>query len=165
MDTEPKDEISKELREEINKSLDEYEKQLKLPQFSSEIEAPKYLTMNLEDLRKKSPEELAEASYLLAQYGFFIARSINRLRVWKRWGEGKLDAATAFNFEKIPNTGWSERVLIARNGSDYCKRLNDFLFHVGSRLDRLYNIPEFIKQINDSLRDIRFIALRREKEE
>lgn len=156
------DDFGKKHRDEINKALDEYEKQINLPVYQA-IEAPEYLNMKIAELRKKTPQELTEACYLLGQYSLFLTRTINRLLVWRRWGTGKLDELTALNFDKIGNNGWQERMIVARHSSEPCRQINNFLLQVNSRLDRLQDIPNLIRHVSDTIRDIKFVALRVEK--
>ncbi len=151
--------------EDINNGLDEYDNQMAgLPKWSK-IDAPSYLTMDLDQLRKKSPDELSEALIQLGQYALNVQRLINRNRSWERWGKAKLDQLTAHYLPEVgSNFGFNERILLARNNPEYCKRINAFLVKVQMRLDDLDQLPYHIKLISDSIKDLKFLAIRREKE-
>lgn len=155
--------IDQKVREEIEEALVEFEKQCGMPPLTK-VEAPAYITMNLEDLRRKTPEELAEAQFLLAQYGLYVQRELNRQKAWERWGKAKSDELAA---HFIPNIGqgfgYNERELMARNNHELCKTLNAFLRKVRMQIDIMYDVPNHIKFISDSIREIRFSALKREK--
>jgi hypothetical protein len=151
-------------RQEIEKALDEYEKQVGLPALQP-MEAPSYLTMPLEELRKKSPEELAEASFEINRYAWYIQRVINKNRSWERWAKSKLAEIAASLLPSIAgNYGYNEREAISKNTHPLCRQLNAFARKVGMELDRLYYVPNDIRVIADSIRDIRFSQMRREKD-
>lgn len=154
-----------EFVEPINQALDKFEEEVaKLPKWTH-IEVPKYLYMNVSDLAKKSPDELTEAVFMLNQYSFNVQRTINKLRAWERWCNASLDSLEAKFLEEVPPSyGFNERPKIARHKPEPCKKINEFLRKIRMQLDRLYDLPNQIKIIADSIRDIKFVALRKEKE-
>lgn len=129
-----------------------------------DMKAPEYLTMKVEDIRKKSPEDLSEAMFQLSQYGFYVQRIINMNRGWERWAKAKIDEAAAATLENLsPNLGYNERELIARHNSPVCKRINQFLRQVRLESDRLYDVPKHISDMVNTIRDIKFAIIRRDK--
>jgi hypothetical protein len=156
-------ELDDDYRSEIDKVLDEFEKQAGLPEFKK-IECPAYLTMALEDLRKKSPDQLSEAVFEIAQYSLYIQRLINRNKAWQRWALSRIDEIAASELPNIgTNYGFNERVLIAKNSPELCKRINAFLRKTEMQLNRLYGVPDNIKFMADCIRDMKFAAIRKEK--
>lgn len=150
-------------REEIEKALEAFEAQLGLPK-PQEMSAPRYLTMSVVELRAKSPEELSEAVFEINQYSLYIQRIINRNRGWERWAKSKLNEVAASYLPKVSgHYGFNERELICKNTPSLCKHLNAFLRKVGMELDRLYDLPNQLKNMADTIRELKFIALRREK--
>lgn len=150
---------------DIDQTLDKFEQELGgLPKWNN-IDAPKYLYMNVSDLGKKAPEELSEAVFALNQYGLNIQRLINRLRAWERWCIARLDELEASYIQDIPPTyGFNERSKMARHNPEACKKINAYLRKIRMQLDRVYDIPSHIKVMSESVRDIKFAAIRREKE-
>ena len=66
-----------------DKILDEYEKSISLSEYSigcsvAESEINNYLSMNRDEIEKLTPEDCAQISYRLAQFGFYLQRSLNR---------------------------------------------------------------------------------------
>lgn len=150
--------------EEIDNFLDKYENEhIGLPN-RKQSKAPKYLEASIEDLRKKTPEELAEAALELSLYALEVDRKISLERARERWAKIKLDELTAHFLKDIPSRyGWNERTLIARNDPEPCKALNMILKEIEMKLARLYNIPKHIEIISKCIDNLRFIALKREK--
>lgn len=156
--------IDNEHRKEVEEALVEFEKQtLGLPQIDK-MEAPKVLSMSMEELRRKTPEELTECYIELIQYSLFIQRSINRHKCWERWGLSKLDEVAAYYLPDIsPTFGFNERMLMAKNNPALCKELNSFIRNIRMRVDRLYDVPSQINKFADSIKDMKFANMRREK--
>lgn len=148
----------------IEEALNKYEEeQVGLPKLE-QTAAPAYLSMPLDDLRKKTPEELSEATIEIARYSLFIERSINRQKAWERWAKLKSDEYTAHYLGDVPDRyGFNERVLIARNNPEPCKILNKFIREIEMKLSRLYNVPKHISIIADAINNLKYIALKREK--
>jgi hypothetical protein len=150
---------------EIEQSLEEFEKQVAgLPEWK-ETNAPNYLSMPLEQLRKKTPEELSEAAYELNVYALNIQRLLNRLHAWNKWGKSKLDEIATEYIDKVSTSyGWQERLMMIKNHPKECKQLNRFIRGVEMKIQRLYGLPDHIRFITESIRDIRFTNMRREKD-
>src|SRR6476661_7122701 len=123
---------------EIEEGLELYEEQMGIPK-RQVVAPPQCLSMSLEDLRKKTPEDLVEYSLELMRYAGSIDRLIGQNNAWKRWILSKLDEYTSDNIPNISGSyGFNERILMARNGPDICKKLNSFLREIEMRLSRLY---------------------------
>ena len=150
---------------EIDATLDKFEQESAgLPRWVT-MEAPKYLYMNVADLGKKSPEELSEAVFSLNQYAMNVQRLINKLRSWDRWSVAQLDQLEAYYIEHVSTQyGYNERPKMARHNPEPCKKINEFLRKIRMQMDRLYDIPNQVKMMSESIRDIKFANMRREKE-
>ena len=153
-----------EFVQKIDEALDQFENDLAgLPKWTKQ-EAPKYLYVNIDELRKKTPDELSEAVVILNQYALNVQRLTNKLRAWERYCYSLLDTYEARHIPDIPpGYGFNERAKMARNNPEVCKRLNEFLRKTKMQLDRLDGVPNQVKIIADSIREMKFVALRREK--
>lgn len=149
---------------DIDESLDKFEQDLcGLPKWSN-MNPPQYLYMNISDLSKKSPDELSEAIFALNQYGMNIQRLINRLRAWERWCLSRLDQLEAhYILEVAPCFGFNERPKLARFNPEPCKKIHEFLRKIRMQIDRTWDLPAQIKIMSDSVKDLKFTALRREQ--
>jgi hypothetical protein len=150
--------------EEIDNLLDKYEQEMAGLGKWGRRDVPVYLDMPPEQVRKKTADELVEAVFLLNQYATNIQRLINRKRAWERCIKARLDELEARYIPDIPpQYGYNERPKLARHNPELCQRLNKFLRKVQMEADVLYGIPDHIHKVADSLRDMKFIALKREK--
>jgi len=147
----------------VEQALEEFELQIGA-MFAETIPEPVCLYMSLEQLRKKSPDELAEYTLELHRYGLYLHRIINKLKAWDRWGTSVLKEAMALEIPKLQGYSWSERETLLNNSSEACRNINKFLREVRLKVDRLTGVPEHIKMIAESMRDMKFLALNREKQ-
>lgn len=151
---------------ELEETLDKYETEKAGLPNRKQLQAPKYLYMSIDELRKKTPDELAEAAYELSLYSFELDRLINAEKARERWAKAKLDEFTALYLEDVGSGyGWNERILIAKHKPEACQLLNSFIRDVEMKLSRLYGIPKHIEIISKCIDNLRFIAFKREKGE
>lgn len=150
--------------DEINSILEKFEEDCGLPKWK-QIQTPIWLEMNLEDIRRKTPEELSEAILEINRYALSIDRMINKLYAWKKWAISKLNDYAAQNLDKVsPTAGWGGQMLLARTAPEECKKINSFLRGLDMKIERLHKTPEGIRLIGDAIRDIKFSKIRQEKE-
>lgn len=150
---------------EINDTLDSYEKEMIGVAKWTKSEIPEYLMMNIEQLRKKTPDELAEAGFLIAQYCMSVGRLIGRNYAFLRWTKLKIDEVTAQNIQETDSSlSWKQRELVAGYTSNISRKLNAFALKINMRLESIRPILDNCKAMGDSIRDLRFAALQRNKE-
>jgi hypothetical protein len=150
--------------QQIDELMEKYETSVVGLPLVGKMEAPKYLSMSLEDLKKRTADELSEAYFSLNQYALYVQRLINKSKSWERWIFLKKDEIAAHYIPELPTyLGFNERELIAKNNPQICKKLNSFLRQVRLELDRLYDIPQNIRFMAEAIKDMKFLALRREK--
>jgi hypothetical protein len=147
---------------EIDDFLDQYEQSVGLPTLKP-VEAPECLSMSLEELRKKSPDELSEYAFLIGQYQLYIQRQINKNKAWFRWYKAKSDEYAAYYLKDASGYG-QEKILQARNGPEICQKLNAFGRKIEMQLERLAFVPQNLESMANNIRDLKFSALRREKD-
>ena len=150
---------------EIEDALVKYETETCGLPLKQKMEAPKYLFMSIEELRKLGIDEVTEATYIIAQYSFYIQRLINQNSSWMKWAKLKIDEVSShYIFEVDKYLGSYERMHVAKHGPEICKRLNSILRMCSARVERLHATPENIKIIADSLKDFKFTLLRKMKD-
>ena len=161
----PAVEALEQQEQELKDAFEKYEKRYSLPQLQFD-EAPEYITMPLEQLRKKTPDELSEAVVILNRYALYIQKMSNEETSWEIWAQSMLDDAVGNLLPNISKEyGYNERPMIARTSHPVCKKLTQFLREVRMKKTRLSYIPAEIHKIADNIKDMKFIALRREKED
>ena len=162
-----KDNINNKFNEEkqkITEALEEYESQKAGLPSLGHMDAPEYISMNINILKKKSAYQLCEAAFELRQYALYLQRMLNKEKAWKSWAESKLDEITADELLHIAgHYGWNERMLLAKTQNPICKKLNSFLREVSLHINRLLFIPNEIHKLADTINDLKFAALRLEE--
>jgi len=158
------DEENPQFVEEGEAIMDRFEQEIAGLSKWGRKDIPEYLDMPIEQLRKKTPDELSEAVFLLNQYALNIQRLINRNKAWERCLRSRLDELEAWHLEKVPDRyGYNERPKMARFKPEQCQKLNKFLRRIQMQSDVLYDIPNQVRSVAESIRELKFIALRREK--
>lgn len=154
----------KEQSQQILEYIQKYEKEVSGMPDLVESQVPEYLTMSLEKLKKEPVEELAGGCLKLQRYALHIHRRINREKAWKHWAEGKLDEIVAQELPKLgSNYGWNERTLIAKNQSEACKEINQFIRQLNLNLDVLSGLPNEINKMVDAINNIKMTMIYKNK--
>jgi hypothetical protein len=150
--------------EEIDAFLTSFEKTMGLTP-KQNVQAPKALSMHLDDIRKRSPDELTQLTYEISQYSLYLRQVINRKKALEKWAKAKLDELAAHYVKDVaPHHGFGERILVAKHNPAICKKLNQFIRKVTLELDTLYAIPDQMQVLSDSIKEMKFIAFRKEKQ-
>lgn len=138
--------------------LDEYETSVGLPGYNatdlSQSELNSYLTMNRNDLEKLGPEDCAQISYRLAQYAFFVQRTINREIARYNWAEESIKEIIADEINNYKGYGYVEKSLQAIKHNEKAHSLNNIKKYAKQRSDRLSYIANNLKNLSDILLSI-----------
>lgn len=134
--------------------LDEYESSIGLGKYSeshsfSEDELNQYFTMNRDAVEKLSPEDCAQISYRLAQYAFFIQRTLNREIARHNWAEENIKDTIADEVNNYKGYGFMEKSLQAIKHNDKATSLNKIKKYAQQRMDRLSYLANSIKNLSD----------------
>ena len=144
--------VSQQL-DEVEQLLSDYQKSLGLLQGIQELDAGKYLNLKIEQLRKMSPEECAEASFALAQQALHVQQETNKHMQRVNW------AKTNINLLVIPHidnyggkyTPFESRKLLAIKDNEYTLKLFNLMIRAQQAVDTLAYVPSKIKFISDML--------------
>jgi predicted HTH domain antitoxin len=155
--------LQEQLRE-IQLALEKYEEdQVGLPKMVN-FGAPECLSMPLDLLRKKDPQQLAEFCLELNRYSMYVQRMLNQEKAWEKWGESQLEEAMAPTLKELdPSYGWSERIILAKTSSAAAKSLMRFLRKVRMKIERISYLPNEINRIAESIKDIRYSNIKKEQ--
>lgn len=145
---------TKEQVEQWDKVLDEYESVIGLGKYSethafNEAELNGYFTMSRDVIEKLSPEDCAQISYRLAQYAFFIQRTINREIARHNWAEETIKDTIADEINNYKGYGYIEKSLQAIKHNDKAAALNKIKKYAKQRMDRLSYLANSIKNLSD----------------
>lgn len=145
---------TKEQVEEWDKVLDEYEKSIGLGSYLSntqfdEEELNNYFTMSRDYIEKITPEDCAQIAYRLAQYGFFLQRTLNREIARHNWAEETTKETIADEINNYKGYGFVEKSLQAIKHNDKAHALNKIKKYAKQRMDRLSYLANNIKNLSD----------------
>lgn len=145
---------TKEQVEQWDKVLDEYETSIGLGKYNdvhsfTEGELNEYFTMSRNVVEKLTPEDCAQISYRLAQYAFFIQRTLNREIARHNWAEETIKETIADEINNYKGYGFLEKSLQAIKYNDKASSLNKIKKYAQQRMDRLSYLANSIKNLSD----------------
>lgn len=145
---------TKEQVEQWDKVLDEYESSIGLGQYSqvhsfTESELNDYFNMNRDAVEKLTPEDCAQISYRLAQYAFFLQRTINRETARHNWAEETIKETIADEINNYKGYGYLEKSLQAIKHNEKAIALNKIRKYAQQRIDRLSYLANSVKNLSD----------------
>lgn len=134
--------------------LDEYENSIGLGIYSdshsfTENELNLYFTMNRDAIEKLNPEDCAQISYRLAQYAFFLQRTLNREIARHNWAEENIKETIADEINNYKGYGFMEKSLQAIKHNDKATSLNKIKKYAQQRMDRLSYLANSVKNLSD----------------
>lgn len=154
---------AKEELQDWDNILDEYEKGLGLPKYNNngmpEQELNNYLIMDRTELEKLTPEDCAQISYRLAQFSFYIQRTINREIARNNWADETIKMVIADEINNYKGYGYVEKSLQAIKHNEKAQSINKIKIYAKQRTDRLSYLANSIKNLSDILISIQKIKL------
>lgn len=147
---------TKEQLEQWDKVLDEYESSIGLGKYSdshnfTQSELNEYFTMTRDVIEKLTPEDCAQISYRLAQYAFFLQRTLNREIARHNWAEETIKETIADEINNYKGYGFLEKSLQAIKHNDKASSLNKIQKYAQQRMDRLSYLANSVKNLSDIL--------------
>ena len=147
---------TKEQVEEWDRVLDEYENGLGLGKYNdlhgfTNEELNGYFTMSRDMIEKSTPEDCAQISMRLAQYAFFIQRTLNREIARYNWAEESIKEVIADELNNYKGYGYIEKSLQAIKHNDKANGLNKIKKYAKQRMDRMSYLANNIKNLSDIL--------------
>jgi hypothetical protein len=147
---------TKEQVEHWDKILDEYESSIGLGKYNdvhnfNEGELNNYFTMSRDMIEKLTPEDCAQISYRLAQYAFFLQRTLNREIARHNWAEESIKETIADEINSYKGYGFLEKSLQAIKHNDKASSLNKIKKYAQQRMDRLSYLANSVKNLSDIL--------------
>lgn len=154
--------MHKSAKEELqhwDKILDEYEKSISLPDYSTtngtiEQEINEYLTMSRDQIEKLSPEDCAQIAYRLAQFAFHIQRTINREIARYNWADESIKEIIADDINNYKGYGYIEKSSQAIKHNEKAQAVNSIKKFAKQRSDRLSYIANSIKNLSDIIMSV-----------
>lgn len=149
--------MNKTSKEELSywdEVLDEYESSIGLGKYSethsfTEAELGTYLNMGRDSIEKLSPEDCAQISYRLAQYAFFLQRTLNREIARHNWAEESIKETIADDINNYKGYGFLEKSLQAIKHNEKALSLSKIKRYAQQRMDRLSYLANNVKNLSD----------------
>jgi hypothetical protein len=134
--------------------LDDYENSIGLGKYSdahgfAEDELNNYFTMNRDAIEKLGPEDCAQISYRLSQYGFFLQRTLNREIARNNWSEASIKETISDEINNYKGYGFVEKSLQAIKHNEKASSLNKIKKYSQQRIDRLSYLANSVKNLSD----------------
>ena len=128
------------------------------------MDAPEVLYYTIDQLKKLTSEELAHEEFRVNQYILYLREKINRQKMFFKWFESKSDELTSQIVQDTdPSLGWNARLLKARHSHPLAEFINKGIRSSSSIINDNENTTYDIIRIADCLKDLRFVAIAREK--
>ena len=139
--------------EDVEKLLWEYQKSLGLNQGIQGTDLGKYLNLKIEQLRKMSPEECAEASFALAQQALHVQQETNKHNQRINWAKTNINMMVTPHIDNYGGkyTSFESRKLLAIKDNEYTLKLFNLMVKAQQAVDMLAYVPSKIKFVADML--------------
>jgi hypothetical protein len=139
--------------------LDEYETSIGLGKYAEHHNFPNtefdnYFQMNRDAIEKLNPEDCAQISYRLSQYGFYLQRTLNREIARANWAESSIKEVIADDLNNYKGYGYIEKSFQAIKHNDKANSLNKIKKYAQQRIDRLSYLANSIKNLSDIMLSI-----------
>ena len=148
---------AKELLEQRDELLDDYEAKISLPVSKSpgtteELET--YLSMDKTHLEKLSIEDCGHIAYRLMQFAFYIQRSQNRELARVAWAENEVDHVIANSLNNFKGYGYKEKSIQAIKNNEHASKVNQIAIFAKQRAERLNFVSNGLKNLAEMIRSI-----------
>lgn len=145
--------------------LDDIERQIGLKDIVHNIEAERLLSLSEKELDKMTPDECANAKYILLQHSLVIQKKINRATSIKNWCERCITVILAKTYLSVDKfmTYEVKRETAALNDA-YANRLKDISLEQQQIIDSLNYIGQAITAVANSFQTL-FIAKKKTEHE
>ncbi len=156
---------TKEQVEQWDKILDEYETSIGLGKYSdvhsfTEGELNDYFNMSRDVIEKLTPEDCAQISYRLAQYAFFLQRTLNREIARHNWAEETIKETIADEINNYKAYSFLEKSLQAIKHNDKASNLHKIKKYAQQRMDRLSYLANSVKNLSDIILSVQRTKVR-----
>tara|TARA_R100000008_G_C3519823_1_gene133352 strand:+ start:144 stop:647 length:504 start_codon:yes stop_codon:yes gene_type:complete len=139
--------------EEVESLISEYQASLGLPTSFTNSDLGQYLNLRIEQIRKMSPEQCAEASFALAQQALYVQQEINKHNQRINWAKTNINVIVTGTIDQYGGkfTPFESRKVLAIKDNDYASKLQELVVKAQQMVDTLAYIPAKIKFVADML--------------
>lgn len=142
------------LEEKLDKKL--AEKKLDFVAQDSEID--EILSIGAEDLGRLPPQKLAEYSFIIARYGVYLGKELNKEKSARNWAKRSLDyiVLPVMSNYRVPKDYMSndEVKMLAIRDNDVAIKFYAYLAEKEQNIDLISDLSFDIRKMGDSLTEI-----------
>jgi len=154
---------AKELAARVDRMLEEYECSLGIKNKNPHIAAEKYFELSHEEIMKMSGEQCHEGAVILAQFSFFLQRSINVELGRVNWCNNLIDRTICQAMKSYNSPTAMERKMLAIRENDFALSLEKLKNAAQSKSDRLNYLSSKVDGLSLRFADLGQAKLNREK--
>ena len=126
-----------ELSKQVDDVIREYEKSLGIKNINPEIPAEKYLTMPQDEISRLKAEGCGEASVILAQYAFYLQRSLNVETRRVNWAQSMIERSIAPIMKNYSASSAPERRMMAIKDNEFAMNCERLRVEAQARVDQI----------------------------
>lgn len=126
-----------DLSRQVDEVIREYEKSLGINNVNPNIPAEKYLTLPQEDMASMTAEECGEASIILAQYAFYLQRSLNVETRRVGWSQSMIERSIAPLMKNYNASSAGERRMMAIKDNEFALSCEKLRTEAQARVDQI----------------------------
>lgn len=126
-----------DLAKQVDDLLRQYEQSLGINNTNPDIKAEKYLTMSEDEMKVMNGEDAARASIVLAQYSFYLQRSINIENRRMNWAQSMIDRTVLPSMKNYNASSAPERRAMAIKENSFATKLESLRCQAQARFDQM----------------------------
>lgn len=143
-----------ELAKQVDEVLRTYEKSLGINNINPQIPAEQYLTMSQEDIGLMSAEGCGIASVVLAQYSFYLQRSLNVETRRVSWAVAMMERQIAPMMKNYQASSAPERRMMAIKDNEFALSCEKLRTEAQARVDQINYLSAKIDALSYRFADL-----------
>jgi len=146
---------TKEKIDELESTLDAYDKKFLLHKVVVNLEVEKILELRQEHINSLSRDLLFTYSFILIEFGIAIQREHNRQSAKKKWAEHNLNIVIGKEGMQFGDkyTKYEVRRAMVIDGNEYAKALNDVIIQADCNIEEFNFLSSRINTLGETLRE------------
>lgn len=143
---------------ELEVLLDSYETKANIPVVKHDESVDYYMNLTREEMRRLTPEDLAEGYYILGKYSYYITKLTNKHVAVANWCASQITGVIS---KSIQDYQWSfdEKKMCAIRDNEVATKLEKVRVLAQAHVDRLAYLANSIKFVASSLDSLKYVKM------
>lgn len=143
-------------KSELEIALDNYENEMHFGAVHPHNDIEDYLTMSRADISALTADDAGEIGFMLAQYSFYIQKTVNRHQAMMNWAEANIKTIVARTIDQYnaPYSTFEEKKMKAIAGNDAAMVFQQFIVEAKKRIDTLSYLSQKIESMSRAMLEI-----------